>query len=318
MATRTATAGGSASSAGSSGAVGPREIWQLLEQHGATAIQAAGIMGNWINESHLDPEANAVDSNGYRSYGLGQWNSAPGNYPSAPSLVTGDPLADARAQIKFFFQTGGGAAATGLTPQEVASNVAANYERCQGCQSGGAQNTARQANAATVAGWAGTGNWPAAATQASDTAALSTAAQAQSSSRCLWQIGGGTLDLLVYHQSLPSVCVFSKTQGRAVGAVGLMAAGAIVGGLGLALLMLGSDTGKGVAKGAAAFIPAGRVALAAGAAVDAKSGGPSAADRQERDEIAQERHTAAQYRKQPRARANMQRDDERELEPVPF
>lgn len=298
--------------------IGPRTIWQELEHAGASSVQAAGIMGNWLAESRLDPEAQATDSNGYVSYGLAQWNSAPGNYPNAASLVTGNPAADARAQIRYFFQTGGAAAASGSTPQEVASSVAANYERCQGCQSGGASNTARQANAATVAGWAGTGNWPASTGQASDTAALSTAAQAQSSSRCLWQIGGGTLDLLVYHQSLPSVCVFSKTQGRAVGAVGLMAAGAIVGGLGLALLMLGSNTGQNVAKGAAAFIPAGRVALAAGAAVDSKTGGASAADRQEREQIAQEAHTRNQYRKQRGARERLERDNERELEAAPF
>lgn len=297
-------------------AIGPRQIWAELELAGASAVQAAGIMGNWLAESRLNPEAQAVDSNGYKSYGLAQWNTAPGNYPNAATLVTGDPAADARAQVKFFFQTGGGAAATGSTPQQVASNIAANYERCQGCQSGGAQNTARQANAATVAGWAGTGNWPAATAQASDTAELSSAAQAQSSSRCLWQLGGGTLDLLVYHQSLPSVCVFSKTQGRAVGSVGLLAAGAMVGGLGLALLLLGSNTGKKAAGAAAAFIPAGRVALAAGAAVDSRTGGPSAADRQERDDIAREAHTRNQYRKQRRARDNYERDNERE--PVPF
>ena len=299
--------------------LGPRQIWTELELAGASAVQAAGIMGNWLAESRLNPEAQAVDSNGYKSYGLAQWNTAPGNYPNAASLVTGDPARDARAQVQFFYQTGGGAAAKGSTPQQVASNIAANYERCAGCQSGGAQNTARQANAATVAGWAGTGNWPAATAQASDTAALSSAAQAQSSSRCLWQIGGGSLDLLVYHQSLPSVCVFSKTQGRAAGAVGVMVAGAIVGGLGLALLMLGSDTGKTVAKGALSVIPAGRVAVAAGAAADSKTGGPSVADRQEREQIAQEAHTRNQYRKQRRARENLDRDEarERELADVP-
>ena len=218
----------------SSPATSPRAVWDALRSAGATPVQAAGIMGNWIAESGLNPEASAVDSNGKRSYGLAQWNA--GSYPNAASLVTGRPEADLAAQVTYFAQTGGFRAATGSTPQQVAASVASRYERCATCQSGGAQSKSRQAQAATVAGWASSGNWPASASGATDTAQLSSAAQAQSSATCLWSLGGGTVDLIVYHQSLPSFCMLSKSQARAIEAIALMGTGINIMMFGLQLL----------------------------------------------------------------------------------
>lgn len=218
-----------------SSGISPRAVWDALRSAGATPVQAAGIMANWITESGLNPEANAVDSNGKRSYGMAGWNA--GSYPNAASLVTGQPARDMPAQVAFFAQTGGFKAATGSTPQQVASNVAARYERCATCQPGGASNKDRQAEAATVAGWASSGNWPATAGSATDTAQLSSAAQAQSTATCLWSLGGGgTIDLFIYHQSIPTYCVLSKSQGRAIEAIALMAAGAYVMMFGVTLL----------------------------------------------------------------------------------
>lgn len=291
----------------------PFQIWQQLEQAGATAVQAAGILGNWIAESRLNPESHVTDSNGYDSFGLAQWNV--NSYPNAATLVTGDPVADTAAQIRFFFQTVPQSALQGSTPQQVAANIAQNYERCQGCQSGGGQNTTRQANAATVAGWAAANNWPASLGEAADTAALTSAGQAQQASTCLWKIGGANI---IGPLSVPSVCVFSKTQGRALAAGSLLGAGALVAAVGLVLLAMGTSVGGAVVSGAAARLPgvgaASRVAAAA-------EGGRRAADakQQAADESAQERHTEAQYRRQRRARENLERDEARqELEPAPF
>lgn len=295
--------------------VTPKDVWDELEAQGASAVKAAGIMGNWIAESRLNPEAHAMDSNGYVSYGLAQWNSAPGNYPSAPTLVTGHPAHDLKQQVRFFFQTGGGQAASGSTPQQVAASVAANYERCQGCASGGGQNTARQANAATVAGWASAGSWPASTGGASDTATLTSAGQAQSQSECMVALPSWHVDIFFGHgPTVGGGCLLPKSTGRALEAAGLMLAGGVVLGAGLALALVASALGGTKVARAVQSVPgSGRVASAAAGAAQ---GGDD--DAQARRDLAHERHTANQYRKQRRARENYERDAEREDEAVPF
>lgn len=292
----------------------PFDIWQALEQAGATSVQAAGIMGNWIAESRLNPESDVVDSNGYRSYGLAQWNAR--SYPNAATLVTGDPVADTAAQVRFFFQTVPQSALQGSTPQQVAANVAQNYERCQGCAAGGQSNTTRQANAATVAGWAAASNWPASLGEAADSAALTSAGQAQERSTCLWKLGG---ENIIGPLNVPSVCVFSKSQGRAIAGAGLLGGGALVAAVGLVLLALGTQLGGSAVQTAAGLIPGVGIAGKAAAA----AGGAGASSAAAKEEAAQERHTAAQYRRQRRARENFERDEQRSAgtladEPAPF
>ena len=251
----------------------PKDIWDALESAGASAVQAAGIMGNAIAESSLKPEAAVMDSNGQMSYGLWQFNA--GSYPSAASLVTGHAMADMVAQVKFLAQVGGFTAATGTTPAQAAATFAANFERCATCQSGGSSSAARQANAAMVAGWASGGAWPSSSGSASDTATLTSAGAAQARATCLWSISNSGVDpsILGWHP-VGSVgnfqfCILSKSQGRAIEAVGLMAAGAAVFGLGLVLALAGGDmaggAGNRVAGAAAGLIP-GPVGLIAGLA----------------------------------------------------
>jgi Phage tail lysozyme len=304
-----------ASAPSSSGGVTPLDIWKALRNSGASAVQAAGIMGNWISESSLNPESGATDSNGYMSYGLASWNTAPGNYPSAGSLVTGDPKADLNAQVRFLAQTGGINAAAGSTPQQAAASYAASYERCSTCASGGAQSTARQAQAATVAGWATAGNWPSTTSAGSDKATLTAASQAQSSATCLWALP--SIDLGV--TSVGGQCILSKSQGRAIEGVGLMTAGAIVLGFGLVLMLVGTALASPKVRSIAGKAIPGGVAGAAVAAASSSgddSSSPGDPEATRRAEIAQERHTANQYRKQPRARANYARDEA--ADPVPF
>lgn len=123
---------------------GPAAIFAALIKIGASPAQAIGIMANMINESSLNPEAAAMDTNGKMSYGLVQWNA--GSFPNAGSLVTGHPANDIAAQVNYLAQTGGLRAASGSTGSQVASNFAANYERCVGCEPGGSQNNSRVAN----------------------------------------------------------------------------------------------------------------------------------------------------------------------------
>lgn len=130
------------------GAKGAKGLYNALRSAGASSNQAIGMIANAISESSLDPEADAMDSNGYRSYGLWQFNAA--SYPSASSLVTGDSVKDMISQIQFLFQVGGLSAANGSTPEAAAGNFAANFEKCQGCEAGGSQNSSRVGNVATV------------------------------------------------------------------------------------------------------------------------------------------------------------------------
>lgn len=135
-----------------------KQIYEELTNAGASTIQAIGIMANMMNESSLDPEAAAMDSNGYYSYGLVQWNAA--SYPNAASLVTGNAEVDLKNQVQFLKQSGAFSDANGSTIAEAAGNFASSFERCQGCQQGGAQYEQRVNNAGIIQGWVNSGKWP--------------------------------------------------------------------------------------------------------------------------------------------------------------
>lgn len=130
------------------GASGTRGLFNALRSAGATQNQAVALIANAINESSLNPEARHIDSNGYYSNGLWQFNEA--SYPDSGSLVTGDPSRDMVAQIQYLFSHGGLSASTGTTPEQAAGNFASRFEDCQGCQPGGAQYNQRVGNVATV------------------------------------------------------------------------------------------------------------------------------------------------------------------------
>jgi hypothetical protein len=134
--------------------VSPKQVYDALTAQGASSIQALGIMSNIINESGFN--AGAVGDQG-SSFGLVQQH---GNYGY---LITGNTIADVNAQVSLIKSLGGFQAASGATSADAAGNFAASYERCVGCQPGGAQWSQRVANASTVEGWFKTGNWPPAA-----------------------------------------------------------------------------------------------------------------------------------------------------------
>jgi hypothetical protein len=133
------------------GGVSVADIYHELIGAGASTVQALGIMANMINESGFNPEA--IGDQG-TSFGLVQQH---GNYGY---LVTGNPAADMKRQITALKSLGGFSAASGSSAAEAAGNFAANYERCVGCQPGGAQYNSRVANAATVLQYFKTGKWP--------------------------------------------------------------------------------------------------------------------------------------------------------------
>lgn len=214
---------------------GPKDIYDALIAVGASSVQAIGIMANGIAESNLNPETAAMDSNGHMSYGMQQWNTA--SYPNAASLVTGNCAADIKAQVKFLALTGGFTAASpdgAGTPAQAAGNFAANYERCKGCQAGSTYPngwSTRVANAATVAAWASSGKWPSSAGSGGGGGGggATLTADVTSDTGCLWQLGGAHIGLILGHgPSLPSYCVLSKSEVRAMIGGALMVGGALI------------------------------------------------------------------------------------------
>jgi Phage tail lysozyme len=103
-------------------------IWNGLLAKGATPIQAAGMMGNMVQESSLNPENDAIDINGSRSIGIVSWNQAPGVYHNAAELLTGNPTVDITNQIAAL--EGVFSAASGPDPATAASNFMNNFEHC--------------------------------------------------------------------------------------------------------------------------------------------------------------------------------------------
>lgn len=130
------------------GQKGIKGLFNALTSAGASKAQAIGLIANAMRESSLDPEARAMDSNGYYSNGLWQFNEA--SYPDSSALVTGNPAKDMIAQIQYLIQVGGLRAASGSTPEQAAGNFAANFERCQGCQPNGSDWNIRVGNVGAV------------------------------------------------------------------------------------------------------------------------------------------------------------------------
>jgi hypothetical protein len=253
--------------------VTPKDVWDGLLSAGASAVQAAGIMGNWISESGLDPES--VNPGGPQDgVGIAQWQTT--DYPDVP-MPTGNPARDLVSQITFFTQTGGLQAAQGTTPQEVAASVAENYERCASCAAGGQQNAARQSQAGQVASWAAGGSWPSSLGGATTTATLTSAEvaqQGQAQASCAWSIGWGGIPGTSWLSDLfggggnvggGEICLLSKPQARAVIGTALLTAGGLI--MTAGLVAVARAAGLPMIAGAARMIPgAGAVAAAAGTA----------------------------------------------------
>jgi hypothetical protein len=199
--------------------VSPLQVYQALTAAGFSTVQAIGVMANGIAESGLHPEAAVMDSNGYMSYGIWQFNA--GSYPNAAALVTGNCTADLAAQVGQVKASASGQALSGTTAAQVAGNFAQYFEKCATCQPGGTSYNQRVADAGDVAQWASSGNWPASA------GSLSPGGSSSSSADCAF---GPDLPLV------GTVCLVKKTTIRHAAGVMLMAAGGLAGSLGVVLM----------------------------------------------------------------------------------
>jgi hypothetical protein len=103
------------------------EIYNDTRARGYTHPQALGVVANAMAESSLNPKANVVDSNGYRSYGLFQLNgNGVGKGQNVDYMLTRSGntnliLNEAQARGKAF--------AASTTPGQAASNFMKEVER---------------------------------------------------------------------------------------------------------------------------------------------------------------------------------------------
>jgi Phage tail lysozyme len=282
-------------------AVTPKQIYLALTSAGASTVQAIGIMANMLNESSLNPEA--VGDQG-TSFGLVQQHGM-----QYATLVSGQPAADMNAQIKVLARNGGFAAASGSTAGAAAGNFAANYERCTGCQAGGAQYSSRVANAATVAGWVSSGKWPASAGSAAAATAAAGSASNSTDPACAWGFSGNLVVTSV------NLCIVKKTTLRHAAGAGVMVAGGVVllvGAVILAASAFQRSGALGKAADVAAVVPGGAVA-AEGLTVAhrraTRTGAGVTSERQTARKTAA-RKTAQQQRKTATAAAQQRRRED--------
>lgn len=234
----------------------PKDIYTALIKAGFSTNQAIGAMANGIAESELNAEARVVDSNGYYSNGIWQFNEA--SYPNAGQLVTGNCAADITAQVGLLKSSVSGQALAGSNAGQIAGNFAQYFERCSTCTPGGTSYDQRVANAATVAGWVSSGSWP--TSTAGLSGAASTKAAAATGPDCAFKLGGQSIGG-IFH--LPDVCLLKKATIRHVVGGGLMIAGGTITGLGVILLAAFAFRASGAQRAATqiagTYAPAGRV-----------------------------------------------------------
>jgi hypothetical protein len=134
-----------------------KQVYDALITAGFNRSQAAGIMGNLQNESSFDQEI--INPAGPAAgVGLAEWETT--YYPAARGYVTGNPARDLETQVRAIVTAARQLNLSG-SAQQVAGTWAADFERCAGCQPGGGQYLARQANAGRIYRQAVTGQWPA-------------------------------------------------------------------------------------------------------------------------------------------------------------
>ena len=255
--------------------VTPKQIYQALIASGASTTQAIGIMSNMLAESGLNPEA--VGDQG-TSFGLVQQHGA-----QYAGLVTGNPTADMNAQIKVVAANGGFANANGANGAAAAGNFSANYERCTTCQAGQASYNQRVSNAATVAGWVSSGNWPTSAGSATASASGGGSTSNSSDPTCAWGFSGSLIVTSV------NICVVKKTTIRHIVGGLLLGSGGLVLLVGAAVLAASAFQRTGAARAVEQVVQvtpgAGRAVAAVKRSRPAKSSGassrsPGPADRQ--------------------------------------
>lgn len=133
-----------------------QQVYQELIGNGFSSAEAAGIMGNLQNESGFNPEARNP-AGPQAGLGLAQWETT--FYPQAAGWVTGNVSRDMTAQVNAITDEFRSLGLRGGSPGQVAGEWASQFEKCAGCEPGGAQYNARVSNAQSIFNQAQSGNW---------------------------------------------------------------------------------------------------------------------------------------------------------------
>lgn len=118
------------------------QVYSFLTTNGKLNLSpaaAAGIVGNMVIESGVNPESGGIDSNGYYSGGLVSWNAK--GYPNVKSMQTGNASADMTTQLNYLLSNIQAnpsllsALQAAKNPQDAAWFFANIFERCASCGS---------------------------------------------------------------------------------------------------------------------------------------------------------------------------------------
>jgi len=106
-----------------------QQVYDFFVQNGYTPAQASGLVGNFIQESGLNPEISNTTSG---AEGLAQWLGS----RQQPGLITGNVGTDLENQLRYVLtelrgseSSSGAALAQATTPSQAASVVFSDYER---------------------------------------------------------------------------------------------------------------------------------------------------------------------------------------------
>lgn len=132
--------------------VGQAAMFNDMRHAGMSRIQASGVMANVDHESGFNVENHAMDTNGFRGYGLLSWNSE--FYPQAAGLVTGNVTKDLAAQVHFMLHgtDNNTKGLMGNSAWAVGGNWSQYVEVCVNCEPGGKQWHQRSAEAKFIHG----------------------------------------------------------------------------------------------------------------------------------------------------------------------
>ena len=220
--------------------------YAYLIGQGLTPAQSAGVVGNLISESGVQP--NGANGDGGIAHGIAQWH--PDRWGPLAAWAQGqglDPnsLTGQLAMLWHELNTSETGALAGLrstsTPSAAASSFAGLYERCAGCASGGGSVPGRIANALSVfSGSSTTGSTSAGSTAGGlgDGTDGNVLTASDSSNPCVFNLPGVTLPII--GTNLGGNCLIHQSQLRALAGGAILVAGGIVVLAGL-IALIGSE-----------------------------------------------------------------------------
>lgn len=165
-------------------------IYDALIFAGATPVEAAGIMGNMVQESSLNPEEQVIDSNGAYSRGLVMWNDlGAGSGVNWGQYITGNVTNDIVQQVLLLKAQGAFQKASGGDAATAAANFMNSFERPAAATSG---INNRMSAASAIANAAQSGSWANLSWGTQDTASF--AGQSAAAQGVTNTSGGGTIN----------------------------------------------------------------------------------------------------------------------------